>query len=60
MDDLTQIEFPDGNPADQIRNITEYIHVLSNVGVERIVKDVVEEGYYGGYGIEKDDPGLLS
>lgn len=44
MDDLAQSEFPDGNPADQTRDVTEYIHMVSNVGVERIVKDVTEEG----------------
>lgn len=44
MDNLAQSEFPDGNPADQTRNVTEYIHVVSNVGVEGIVKDVTEEG----------------
>lgn len=44
MDNLTQSEFLDGNTVDQTRNITEYIHVVSNVGFERIVKDVPEEG----------------
>ena len=44
MNNLAQSEFPDGNPADQTRDVTEYIHMVSNVGVERIVKDVTEEG----------------
>lgn len=44
MNNLAQSEFPDGNFANQTRDATEYIHVASNVGVERIVKDVTEEG----------------
>lgn len=44
MDDLAQSELSDGNPVDQTRDVTEYIHMESNVGVKRIVKDVAEEG----------------
>ena len=44
MNNLAQSEFPDGNPADQTRNFSEYIHMASNVGVQRIVNDATEKG----------------
>lgn len=57
MDYFAQCELPDGDSSDQIRDFTEYIHVVVDFGGKRIVKDVSEEGENGCYSVEKDDPG---
>lgn len=56
MDYFAQCELPDWDSSDQIRDFTEYIHVVVYFGVESIVEDVTEEGKNGCYSVEKDDP----
>lgn len=35
----------------------EYIHVVVDLGVERVMEDVSEKGENGCYSVEKDNPG---